>query len=525
MGNAVIRMAKEALLNKDKICCRTETCEALYRPGQRECPLYAHELLEVTLVCGGAGVYRTANSAAPCKENDIFVIRENTPHGFCSTEEAAGLKLKRLYFDPGDWFDRETGDPARSGYCYGVFHGNGATAFGMLDGQTKDRVLSLWDSITHEQKEKPAQWQAAVRSNLSLLMIAVARYINRAIKKDVETPKKEWHFAASVQAIVNERFGDSSLTLEYIADSLYVSKSYLSRLFKQATGKSYSEYLSGVRVENACRLLAETDMTVERIAQHCGLRDIPSFYRLIHAHTGVTPNQFRKAHHRRYATDGDPRDLMEELSENVQTGKGPVVQELVTAALETGRHPEEILNRGLIRGMVELGERFKNNEVYIPEVLIAARAMNLGVQLLKPHLIREKVQAVGRVCIGTVRGDLHDIGKNLVRMMMEGKGLEVIDLGVDVPPEVFVRTAVEKDCRVICCSALLTTALETMAQVVKAAEAAGIRSRVKIMVGGAPVTEAFCLQIGADVYTPDAASAADAAVRLCEDAGSTDTVV
>ena len=528
--NEVIRISREALLDQGGIGCRTENCEYVCKPVPADGVLYVHELMEITLICEGNGIYRTLNTVAPCKENDIFVIHANIPHSFCCTEETAGLKLKRLYFDPNDWFDGEIADPTQLRYCYGVFQGIVTTAYALLDGQTRETVVSLWNRIIDEQKEESAEWQVAARSNLILLMIAVARYVNRAIKKDMEAPRKEWHFVSSVQAIVNERFGDSSLTLEYIADSLYVSKSYLSRLFKRATGKSYSEYLCDVRVANACRLLTETEMTVESIAQHCGLRDIPSFYRLIHTHTGVTPNQFRKAHNSGFVMSSNAKeiknkDILNDISETVQKGKWVIVQELVTAALETGRHPEEILNRGLIRGMVELGERFKNNEVYIPEVLIAARAMNLGVQLLKPHLIREKVQAVGRVCIGTVRGDLHDIGKNLVRMMMEGKGLEVIDLGVDVPPEVFVRTAVEKDCRVICCSALLTTALETMAQVVKAAEAAGIRSRVKIMVGGAPVTEAFCLQIGADVYTPDAASAADAAVRLCEDAGSTDTVV
>jgi methylmalonyl-CoA mutase cobalamin-binding domain/chain len=123
--------------------------------------------------------------------------------------------------------------------------------------------------------------------------------------------------------------------------------------------------------------------------------------------------------------------------------------------------------------------------------------------------------ATGRVCIGTVQGDLHDIGKNLVKMMMEGKGLEVIDLGVDVPPEKFIETAIEQNCQVICCSALLTTTMEAMADVVRCAQEAGIRTRVKIMIGGAPVSEAFSQQIGADVYTADAASAADAAARLC----------
>ena len=177
---------------------------------------------------------------------------------------------------------------------------------------------------------------------------------------------------------------------------------------------------------------------------------------------------------------------------------------------------ETILNEGLLSGMSIIGEKFKNNEVFVPEVLVAARAMNIGASLLKPLMAEAGVEAAGKVCIGTVRGDLHDIGKNLVKMMMEGKGLEVIDLGTDVAPETFVETAQKENCSVICCSALLTTTMGVMGDVVKAAEAAGIRDHVKIMVGGAPVTEAFCQQINADKYTPDAATAADVAVELCK---------
>ena len=208
--------------------------------------------------------------------------------------------------------------------------------------------------------------------------------------------------------------------------------------------------------------------------------------------------------------------ILSDISENLQKGKSKIVKELVQQALDEGSNPEQILAEGLLAGMSVIGEKFKNNEVYVPEVLVAARAMNAGAQILKPHLIASGVKATGRVCIGTVQGDLHDIGKNLVKMMMEGRGLEVIDLGTDVPPEAFVQTAIEQDCQIICCSALLTTTMGVMAGVVKAAEDAGVRDKIKIMIGGAPVNEEFCRQIGADCYTVDAASAADAAVALCK---------
>ena len=208
--------------------------------------------------------------------------------------------------------------------------------------------------------------------------------------------------------------------------------------------------------------------------------------------------------------------ILEDISLNLQKGKAKAVQSLVQDALDQGIDAEEILNQGLLNGMDVIGEKFKKNEVFVPEVLIAARAMNAGTELLKPILVAGGAASAGKVCIGTVKGDLHDIGKNLVRMMMEGKGLEVVDLGTDVSPEQFVTAAKEQNCQIICCSALLTTTMGVMADVVKAAEAAGIRDKVKIMIGGAPITQEFCNQIGADVYTQDAASAAGAAAELCK---------
>ena len=206
---------------------------------------------------------------------------------------------------------------------------------------------------------------------------------------------------------------------------------------------------------------------------------------------------------------------LQQISLKLQAGKARDVKALVQQAIDEGIPAHEILEKGLVAGMNVIGEKFKNNEVFVPEVLVAARAMNMGAALLKPLLAESGVKATGKACIGTVKGDLHDIGKNLVKMMLEGKGLEVIDLGTDVAPETFINTARDEHCQLICCSALLTTTMGAMADVVEAAKDAGIRDQVKIMVGGAPVTEAFCKQIGADAYTPDAATAAEVAVQLC----------
>ena len=209
--------------------------------------------------------------------------------------------------------------------------------------------------------------------------------------------------------------------------------------------------------------------------------------------------------------------ILNEISENLQKGKAKIVVELVQKALDEGISANDILNDGLLAGMGIIGEKFKNDEVYVPEVLVAARAMNKGAVLLKPHLAAAGVEATGKVVIGTVQGDLHDIGKNLVKMMLEGKGLEVIDLGADVAPETFIQTAIDQNCKVVCLSALLTTTMGVMEDVVKKAEEMGVRDQLKIMIGGAPVSAEFSAKIGADIYTPDAASAADVAVEFCKE--------
>ena len=208
--------------------------------------------------------------------------------------------------------------------------------------------------------------------------------------------------------------------------------------------------------------------------------------------------------------------IFDDISLNLQQGRAKNVKELVQKALDEGIDAKAVLDEGLLAGMSIIGEKFKNNEVYVPDVLIAARAMNAGSEILKPILTQSGIASKGKVVLGTVKGDLHDIGKNLVKMMMEGKGLEVIDLGIDVSAEKFITTAKETGADIIACSALLTTTMGEMKNIVEASKTAGLRDSVKIMVGGAPVSEGFCKQIGADIYTPDAATAADVAAQICE---------
>lgn len=203
--------------------------------------------------------------------------------------------------------------------------------------------------------------------------------------------------------------------------------------------------------------------------------------------------------------------ICQTISEKVQAGRAKEVVVLVTEALADGIAPETILNEGLVTGMNIIGEKFKNNEVFVPEILVAARAMNRGMQTLKPALTREGIEPIGKAVICTVKGDMHDIGKNLVKIMIEGQGIECIDLGVDVDPARVVETVRDNDVQIVCLSALLTTTMYGQKDVIDALREAGLRDKVKVMVGGAPVTQAFADEIGADCYTLDAASAAQAA--------------
>jgi 5-methyltetrahydrofolate--homocysteine methyltransferase len=197
---------------------------------------------------------------------------------------------------------------------------------------------------------------------------------------------------------------------------------------------------------------------------------------------------------------------LKEIYQNVVEGQAPEVETGVQKALAEGMSAEEILNKALIAAMDEVGLRFEEGDLFVPEMLVAARAMQGGLLILKPHLIKESVKSAGKVAIGTVKGDLHDIGKNLVAMMLEGSGFDVLDLGVDVSPEAFVK-AVQEGAQLIGMSALLTTTMSSMEATIQALKAAGLRENVKVFIGGAPVTQDYANKIGADGFAADASSA------------------
>ncbi len=248
--------------------------------------------------------------------------------------------------------------------------------------------------------------------------------------------------------------------------------------------------------------------------------EIDRYNRVLHA-----PN-FRKEEHRRIkaektvvkkeisvAGESETGDTLTQLAAALKKGQKNRVLKLCNRAIEENIDRQTILQKGLVAGMVSLGNDFSANKVFVPEMLMAARCMTAATEILKPLLVKGESKSAGKVCMGTVKGDMHDIGKNLVKIMMEGSGLTVIDLGTDVSAETFVDTAIKENCDIICCSALLTTTMDEMKKVVALAKEKGIRDKVKIMIGGAPITQEYCDEIGADIYTADAAAAAKRAVN------------
>ena len=216
-------------------------------------------------------------------------------------------------------------------------------------------------------------------------------------------------------------------------------------------------------------------------------------------------------------------ELLDEITKAIEEGKIRQTRELVNAAIESGCTAGEILYGPLMSGLKSVGRRFSRNTGMVSDMLASARAINESLEILKPLMIPDRKRPIGRACIGTVRGDLHDIGKNIVRLLLESRAIEIVDLGVDVAPEEFVRAVTEEHCDIVCCSALLVSSVPEMKEVVEALKKAGVRDRVVVMVGGVPVTAAICRRIGADIYTADGFAAAEKAEQaLLEMHGQTE---
>ena len=513
------QIKKHELLKDTPLLIEEKVFTDIFDPALSHSSFYSHDVIEISIVNSGSGIHRILNTDIPCDEGDLFVINTDIPHGYFVDKSGDKIQVSRIFFDVKSWFDGDIATNSASDFCYGIFMDNPAAACARLTINIKEELQFYFNSISNEMAEKKDNWESLIKSLLSLLLIKASRYINGAIKNGQSSLKKEWGVVSFAVNYIKANFNNSATTLEVVADKLFISPSKLSRIFKRITGSSFSEYLRWERMEHACQLLKESELTIEEIVHSCGLRDVPCFYRAFSARMNMSPKEYRIQQHADYIQKKKGNKFMiilSEISTNLQAGKAKLVKEMVQQAIDEGIPAETILKEGLVPGMNVIGEKFKNNEVFVPEVLVAARAMNQGAALLKPLLVSEGVASIGKVCIGTVQGDLHDIGKNIVKMMLEGKGFEVIDLGTDVPAETFVNTAIEQNCDIICCSALLTTTMGVMADVVKAAEDAGVKGKIKIMVGGAPVSQDYADQIGADAYSTDAASCAIKAVEIMQ---------
>ena len=498
-------------IGEESLYYDTVNFEQIYDPAAAISQVYTSNLLEIGMVIDGGGVHQIFNQALPCKKGDIYIIPQHIPHGYFASAELEKLTVRRLLINTEALLEPEMAVPGEPRFCYGVFRDNAVAGYAMLNSSTRAEVEGLFDRIVNEVSDKKQEWREAVKAYIALLLITLGRYVNSAIRNIPALPNREWRLVSATLRTVTESYTDSELTLERIAKSLYISKSHLSRVFKELSGESFSDYLRKFRMSNAAYMLRNTSLQVDEIAHKCGFKDVPTFYRNFQSEHNTTPHKYRQGV--TFTAERKGTELLGELTEAIRTGAVKSVKSGVDAAIAAGLEATEILS-ALIDGMETVGEKFKNGELYVPEVLVSARAMNCGIQMLKPLFENEKLPAKARVCIGTVRGDLHDIGKNLVKLMLEAKGLEVIDLGTDVAPEVFIDTALEQDCPVICCSALLTITMGVMREVVELAIERGVRDKFKIMVGGAPVTAEYAEEIGADCYSPDAASAAEAAIRL-----------
>lgn len=499
-----------------KIIHKENLIDALYIPELGLSHLKVTDYVEISLVTEGNGILRVLGEVLECRAGDMYIIGKGIPHSYFAADINNKPKVVILSFSVEDCLSGEYADDESSNYCYGVFRDKAPISYAMLSSNAFGRVTNILENIKNELNSKKNRWEIAVESYLTLILITVSRYINLA-QTQMPIRSKEWSTVSAAMREIINNCSDSEMTLESIANCLYISKSRLSRLFQKEIGESFLDYVRNVRISRACSLLKDTTLTNEEIVRSCGLKDIPSFYKVFKATMNQTPYQYRMSHtgFNKLSKEAAATSILNDICDNMQIGKTKNVKNLVELAIKAGIPPKTILNDGLLRGMNIVGAKFKRNEVYVPEVLLAARSMNESIAILKSEFSENFTEFKGRVCIGTVQGDLHDIGKNLVKMMMESRGLEVIDLGVDVSPETYINTAIEKKCNVICCSALLTTTMPVMQEIVNLAEERNIRPGIKIMIGGAPVTEDFCKRIGADYYTQDATAAADTAFEIC----------
>jgi len=474
--------------------------------------LHQHQFIEISYVESGSGTHRIWNESYPVSAGDLFVLNVAVPHGFFSVSENESLVIHSLYFDPQDVFDGEITEIGGSRYLYGMFSHNNFAIHLMLKPKQIKNISHEFNEIGMESEKMQTDWQDAMRARITLLLLNLKRLAENTGRSHIYNDRKDTMIVTDIFRLVRENYADPDFSLKTISDMMFKSISALSINFYDITGIHFSDYLCSFRMHQAASLALETDLSNEKIASMCGYCNMHSFYKQFRQIIGTSPGEFRKQN--KIASNKSEHILYTRISEKLQQCKREDVLNLVVQGLDEGLAPLDILNKGLVHGMNIIASRFHSNDIFVIEVHAAARIMNASLEVLKPYLVGSEIFSLGRAVICTVKGDLHDIGKNMVKLMLQTEGIECIDLGVDVPPSMVVDAVRENNVQIVCLSSLLTTTMMALKDTIDALEKAGLREQLKIMVGGAPITKEFAESIGADCYTPDAVTAAREAKRM-----------
>lgn len=288
------QMKKEVYLGENPIFQNTCLCEKIYQPDFTLSAMHFHEFIEISFVVSGSGIHRIWNEAAECRKGDVYIINTGVPHEYFAKDEENKPVVCNLLFDPEDFFEGDLAKPDSHRYCCGIFQENVSAAYASLKARQLESLEHLYQTMEKENGSRDVEWMEALKAELMLFLIAVRRFQKENGAEVPSVKSKEQIIVANTVRYVVEHYGEEGLTLESIADSFYMSKSYLSKMFRNITGEYFSDYLWNVRLKQACLLLEKTELINEEIVHHCGLKDVPNFYRMFKGQFGVTPSQYRR---------------------------------------------------------------------------------------------------------------------------------------------------------------------------------------------------------------------------------------
>lgn len=286
--------SKEMWLKNMPVFSNTVECTGVYTDNPDISQMHMHEFVEISIVIGGEGIHLSLDGAEKCKTGDVYIINTGVPHGYFAEDEFKKPTVCNLLFDPEDIFAQDIALSENQDYCYGIFRHNAFIANTHLEPNDLNDALSILKNIVKESEQRLFQWQSLAKAHLTNLLIYLARHPQKNLSDTNAVSRSDRIMVSKVMQIISKKYSDSSVTLKSVASSLFISKSYLGHIFKRATGKYFSDYIKEVRIRHVCRLLTETDKTIEQIAHECGMKDMQSFYRLFKAKIKMTPKQYRQ---------------------------------------------------------------------------------------------------------------------------------------------------------------------------------------------------------------------------------------